>query len=68
MTKAKEQSIKDKVRKISQARKQPFNEIWQAVILERWLVRLVRSPYRNNFIFKGAMCLRHYIAINKYSR
>lgn len=60
-TKAIEQSTKEKVKSIAQKQSRTFNDVWQEVVLERWLARLAISPYTKNFIFKGAMCLLRYI-------
>ena len=62
--KAIEQSTKEKVKAIAKKQNRTFNDVWQEVVLERWLARLAISPYRKNFIFKGAMCLLRYISID----
>ncbi len=66
--KAIEQSIKEKVRAIAKKQNRTFNDVWQEVVLERWLARLAISPYRKNFIFKGAMCLLRYIDLQRETR
>ena len=68
MIQAKEQSIKERVKIIAKKQKRPFNDIWQEVVLERWLARLAKSKYRKNFIFKGAMCLLRYIDLERETR
>jgi len=68
MNQAIEQSIKEKVRVIAQKQSRTFNDVWQEVVLERWLARLASSPYRKNFIFKGAMCLLRYIDLQRETR
>lgn len=68
MTQAKEQSIKDRVKKIADQQERTFGDVWQEVVLERWLSRLAKSPYRKNFIFKGAMCLLRYIDLERETR
>lgn len=68
MSRATEQSIKSQVKVIAQKQRRPFNDVWQEVVLERWLARLAKSPYRKNFIFKGAMCLLRYIDIDRETR
>jgi predicted nucleotidyltransferase component of viral defense system len=68
MSQAKEQSIKERVKTIAQKQKRPFNNVWQEVVLERWLSRLANSQYRKNFIFKGAMCLLRYIDLERETR
>lgn len=67
-TKAIEQSTKEKVKGIAQKQNRTFNDVWQEVVLERWLARLAISPYKKNFIFKGAMCLLRYIELQRETR
>jgi predicted nucleotidyltransferase component of viral defense system len=68
MNQAIEHSIKEKVRAIAQKQGRTFNDVWQEVVLERWLARLASSPYRKHFIFKGAMCLLRYIDLQRETR
>jgi predicted nucleotidyltransferase component of viral defense system len=68
MTHAKEQSIKERVKKIAEKQGRTFNDVWQEVVLERWLSRLAKSKYRKNFIFKGALCLQRYIELQRETR
>lgn len=68
MSKAIEQSIKEKVKSIAHTQSRTFNDVWQEVVLERWLARLAVSPYRKNFIFKGAMCLLRYVDLQRETR
>jgi predicted nucleotidyltransferase component of viral defense system len=68
MSQSKEQSIKEKVKTIAQQQGRTFNDVWQEVVLERWLARLSKSKYRKNFIFKGAMCLLRYIELHRETR
>lgn len=68
MNQSKEQSVKERVKAISKKQGRPFNDVWQEVVLERWLSRLAKSEYRKNFIFKGAMCLLRYIDLERETR
>jgi predicted nucleotidyltransferase component of viral defense system len=68
MNQALEQSIKERVKAIAQKQNRTFNDVWQEVVLERWLSRLAKSSYRKNFIFKGAMCLLNYINLQRETR
>lgn len=68
MNQAIEQSTKEKVKAIAQKQGRTFNDVWQEVVLERWLARLASSPYRKHFIFKGAMCLMRYIDLQRETR
>lgn len=67
-TKSIEPSIKEKIKNIAKKQNRTFNDVWQEVILERWLARLAISLYRKNFIFKGAMCLLHYVDLQRETR
>ncbi len=68
MNQGKEQSVKDRVKKIADQQGRTFGEIWQEVVLERWLARLAQSKYRKNFIFKGAMCLARYMDLQRQTK
>lgn len=68
MSQGKEQSVKDRVKKIADQQGRTFGEIWQEVVLERWLARLAQSKYRKNFIFKGAMCLARYVDLQRQTK
>lgn len=68
MNQAKQQSIKERVKVIAHKQSRTFNDVWQEVVLERWLSRLAKSKYRKNFIFKGAMCLLRYIDLQRETR
>jgi predicted nucleotidyltransferase component of viral defense system len=65
MNQAKEQSIKERVKAIATKEGRTFGDVWQEVVLERWLSRLAKSNYRKNFIFKGAMCLTRYLELQR---
>lgn len=68
MSQGKEQSVKDRVKKIADQQGRTFGEVWQEVVLERWLARLAQSKYRKNFIFKGAMCLARYVDLQRQTK
>nr|BFD67539.1 nucleotidyl transferase AbiEii/AbiGii toxin family protein [Bdellovibrio sp. HAGR004] len=68
MSQGKEQSVKDRVKKIADQHGRTFGEVWQEVVLERWLARLAQSKYRKNFIFKGAMCLARYTDLQRQTK
>jgi predicted nucleotidyltransferase component of viral defense system len=68
MTKALEKSIKDKVRQIAAEKDWLFNDVWQIVVLERWLARLATSSYKKHLIFKGGLCLAQYIDLHRVTR
>lgn len=68
MSKAKEQSIKEKLKNITRKEKVPFNILLETLFLERFLVRLATSKYKDHFIFKGGMCLSQYLDIGRETR
>ncbi len=65
MTKSLEQSIKDKIKTTSKDQNKQFGEVWQSLILERFLVRVSLSKYRDQFIFKGGLCLQKYLKVGR---
>lgn len=65
MTGANEQSIKERIKTIARKEGRTFGNVWQEVVLERWLVRLAHSEYRSQFIFKGALCLSQYVNLQR---
>ena len=60
-----EAEIKDKIRKVSGDLAISFNEAWHRLVLERFMVRLSRSPYKSSFIFKGGALLARYIKLER---
>lgn len=50
-------SIHQRLLNDARARGHPFNELLQRFVLERFLYRLGRSPYRKQFVLKGAWVL-----------
>lgn len=60
-----EQALKDKIKLVANARGVDFQEVWKSLILERFLVRLANSSYRDKFIFKGGFLLAYYIRIER---
>lgn len=68
MNQAKEQSIKEKLKAISKKEGIPFNQLLETLFLERFLVRISKSKYKENFIFKGGMCLSQFLSIGRETR
>jgi predicted nucleotidyltransferase component of viral defense system len=60
-----EQSLKDRLRTISQEKNIPFNACWKQLLLERFLSRLASSTYSHAFIFKGGFLLAYLIKIGR---
>lgn len=65
MKSAIEQSIKEKIKALAKERESTFAELWRNLILERFLTRLAKSPYKEKFILKGGMLLAKYIYLGR---
>lgn len=50
-------SVRQKLKNIASKDKKPFNEVLQYFAMERFLYRLSISPYKEQFILKGALML-----------
>jgi hypothetical protein len=48
-------SIKQKLLNLSLQTKRPFNEVLTYYMIERFIDRLSKSPYKNRFVLKGAL-------------
>ncbi len=68
MSRSQEQSIKERIRTLSKERDLTFAELWQNLILERFLVRLHQSEHKDNFILKGGSLLARYIDLGRETR
>lgn len=68
MTTPLEHSFKSRLRNIAKEKRIDPAQLWQNLVLERFLVRLSRSPYSSNFILKGGVLLAQYIELNRYTR
>lgn len=60
-----EKSFKAKLRTIAKEKNRDPADLWQTLTLERFLVRLARSQYRNQFILKGGILLSKYLEIGR---
>ena len=60
-----EQGLKDRLQAISKERGIHFNECWKKLLLERFLSRLSRSTYTQQFIFKGGFLLAYIMEIGR---
>jgi predicted nucleotidyltransferase component of viral defense system len=65
MKSAIEQSIKEKIKALAKERETTFAELWRNLILERFLTRLAKSPYKEKFILKGGTLLAKYIHLGR---
>ena len=63
-----EQALKERIRYIANSEGRIFNQIWCHLILERLLVRLSLSSYKNQFIFKGGLLLSYYIKLGRETK
>lgn len=68
MNRAQEQSIKERIRTLSKERDLTFAELWQNLILERFLARLYQSEYKKHFILKGGALLARYINLGRETK
>lgn len=60
-----EQTLKERLRTISQERGLHFNTCWKQLLLERYLARLSSSAHSNKFIFKGGFLLAYLMKIGR---
>lgn len=60
-----EQALKERLKHIAKKENRSFQEIWKLFLLERLLVRLGRSHYSRQLIFKGGLLLSYYIMIGR---
>lgn len=68
MTLTLEQSFKKRLQLIAKERQMTPAEIWQNLVLERFLARLCQSSYRSNFILKGGVLLARHVPIGRETR
>lgn len=68
MSRAREQSIKERIRTLSREGNLTFAVLWQNLILERFLARLCQSEYKEHFILKGGSLLARYIDLGRETR
>jgi predicted nucleotidyltransferase component of viral defense system len=60
-----EQALKERLQKIAKETGMPFNACWKQLLLERFLVRISRSKYSNQLIFKGGFLLSYFLKIGR---
>ena len=63
-----EQALKERIKYIADSENRKFNQVWRDLILERFLIRLARSSYNNQLIFKGGLLLSYYIKLGRETR
>lgn len=65
MTPDIEKSFKAKLRNIAKETNRNPADLWQSIVLERFLVRLGQSHHRHHFVLKGGVLLAKYIPIGR---
>ena len=68
MTTDLEKSLKARLRLIAQETRRDPADLWQNLIIERFLVRLTKSNYRERFVLKGAILLSKYIHLGRETK
>lgn len=63
-----EHSIKSKLRSLAKEHNRTFADLWQNLILERFLARVYGSDYRDYFTFKGGALLARYIPLGRETK
>ncbi len=63
-----EQALKERIKYIANSENRKFNQVWRDLILERLLMRLARSSFNNQLIFKGGLLLSRYIKLGRETR
>jgi predicted nucleotidyltransferase component of viral defense system len=64
----KEQALKERLKAIAKEKNTVFQDVWNQLLLERFLVRLAHSEYSEQFIFKGGLLLSRYLEIGRETR
>lgn len=65
MNKAIEQSVKEKLKLIVKESGIKFNRLLDTLFLERILVRISKSKYKEKLILKGGMCLNQFLELGR---
>ncbi len=68
MTTAFENSFKSRLRNIAREKLLDPAQLWQNLVLERFLVRLSHSSHFSHFILKGGVLLSHYVGLNRHTQ
>ncbi len=68
MTTSLERSFKARLRNIAREKRLDPAQLWQNLVLERFLVRLCQSKYASHFILKGGVLLAHYVELNRHTQ
>lgn len=68
MTADIEKSFKARLRNAAKEMNRRPDDLWQSLILERFLVRLARSRYSDNFVLKGGVLLAKYLFLGRETK
>lgn len=59
------QRLKNSLKSISKETGVSFNRLLKETFLQRFIVRIAYSPYKENLIFKGGLCLKQYLELDR---
>lgn len=62
------ESIKQKLKNVASQNKKSYAELFKQLTFERFLARVSTSKYRDNLIFNGGLCLKHYISTERVTK
>lgn len=68
MTTSTEQSFKAKIKNLAEDQQLDPALVWQNLVLERFLIRLAKSKYANQFILKGGSLLSKIVTIGRETK
>lgn len=68
MNRSIEHSFKSRIRNIAREKRIDPAQLWQNLVLERFLVRLSKSKFAPHFILKGGVLLAHYVELSRYTQ
>jgi hypothetical protein len=61
-------SFKSKLRMLAQEQRRDPADLWQTLMLERFLARLAQTSMSDHFVLKGAILLSKYMDIGRETR
>ena len=68
MTQALQSSLRDRIKALSHQRRITAQELWESLVLERFLVRIAQSKHSHHFILKGGVLLARYLDIGRHTK
>ncbi len=63
-----EKSFKTRLRNAAKELNRRPDDLWQSLVLERFLVRLARSRHRDRFVLKGGVLLANYLYLGRETK